>query len=316
MRTSGFTMVEVMIAALLATLAVASALTLIARGRSAHRITESRARLEETARTALDLLAFEVRMAGYLGPLAPGSPVMGATPVGSPAPDGLGVGGTCVDSLAIDLAEPIDGADDRYGAASGLGVGCPPSPNGRAAAGSDTLVLRRVSAEAGPPDAGRLQLEATLRTGRLFADGARTLSESSAVHDVETSVFYVSADTTDTPGFPSLRRKRLVGGTTPAFQDEELVSGVADLQVELGVDDISDGDDATDAYVALDAVPAGMRVRSARLWVLVQSDLPEPSAMMLPALEYAGRRIDATQSRRPRLLASRTIELRNPVPGP
>lgn len=313
MRSHGFTLVESMIAALLTVLIVASALTLVARGRAAHRSWESRSRLEETAGAALDLLAFEIRMAGFLGLLPPGSPVAGSSAVGAAAPAGLGVAGGCVPSLALDLAMPVAGADGAYAARPGLPVACPPSPSGRVVTGSDTLVLRRAAAEPGSPDAGRLQLESTRRAGRLITDGVPALGDAGRVHDLEVSVLYVSADTSGERGRPSLRRKRLIGGAAPAFQDEELVPGIADLQVEGGVD--LDGDGAEDACVTLDELGPGTRTLSLRLWVLVESDLPEAAALQRPALAYANRTIDASASRYPRLLASRVVELRNTGAG-
>ncbi len=90
-------------------------------------------------------------------------------------------------------------------------------------AGTDTLVLRHAAAEPAPAQAGRLQLETNLRSALLSANGAATLGPEGRRHDLEVGVYYVSRDSTGRRDWPSLRRKRLVGGTRPAFQDEELV---------------------------------------------------------------------------------------------
>jgi type IV pilus assembly protein PilW len=307
----GFTLVEVAIAALLMLLAVASALSLVARGRGAHRSAEVRVRLEETARAALDVLAYEVRLAGYLGPLTPGSPVAGAVRVGDPAPAELAVGGSCVEALALDLAAPLAGADSAYAAMPGMPLGCRPSPQGRAMPDTDTLVIRRASVEPAGLDPGRLQLEVTRRAGRLLSNGQPALGQRAEVHDLDVSAFYVSADSTGAPGHPSLRRKRLVGGAAPAFQDEELVAGVEDLQVEIGVDESGDGNDAADRYWPLHDVPVEARMRSVRIWVVVRSDLGEPLTTELAPLSYANRVLAGGRSRHARLLASRSVEMRN-----
>lgn len=309
MRARGFTLVEVLVGALLIVLLVSAALTLVARGRAAYRSQESHSRLEEAAAAALDLLAYEIRMAGFLGPLPAGSPVDGSAAVGTVPPEGLEVSGGCIASLALDLRAPLAGADAAYEARTGIPLGCPASPGGRIVPGADTLVLRRTAAEAGPVDAGRLQLEATGSAGRLMADGALAWGDAARVHDVEVSAFYVSADSTGERGRPSLRRKRLVGGTAPAFQDEELVPGVADLQVEVGVD--VDGDGTEDTRVPLDEVEPAHVVRSAHVWILVQGDLSDGAVASMPALSYANRTLAAGSSRFPRLLASRSVELRN-----
>lgn len=307
---AGFSLVEVMVAAVLVALAVAGALTLTAQGRRAHRTAEARGRLEDSARAALDLLAYEVRLAGYLGSLVPGSPVAGAIGVGSPAPPGLAVSGGCVDSLALDLAEPLAGADGAYQARPGLSLACPPSPNGRATPGSDTLVVRRAAVEASSPAKGRLQVESTRRLGRLVSDGSGELGAVATVHDLEVSVFYVSPDSTGSPGRPSLRRKRLVGGITPAFQDEELVSGIADLQVEAEF--VTDDAAAmASGVLPIGEVPAGARIRTLRMWVLAEGDMSDGAGVRRPPLAYANREWPARNSRTGHLVAHRVVEPRN-----
>jgi type IV pilus assembly protein PilW len=312
MRTSaGLSLVEVLVATTLVLLSVASALSLVARGRGAYRSVETRARLEETARAALDMLAYEVRLAGYLGQLVPGSTVQGSLTLGSaPSPD-LSVSGGCVDSLAVDTSTPLAGADGAYEAAPGVPLGCPPSPHGRVVPGSDTLVIRRAGVGAAGPDAGRLQLESTREAGRLMSDGSRELGDNSLVHDLEASVFYVSGDATGANGRPALRRKRLVGGSEPAFQDEELVPGIEDLQVEFARAASADGSGEGTGYLPIDAFPDGTPVQSVRLWVLVRDDTGEAMARRLPALAYANRQFGDELSRHPRLLAYRTIDVRN-----
>lgn len=309
-RSGGFTLVEVMVAALMLLLATAGALSMVAQGRRAHRAAEAQARMEEGARAALDLLAYELRMAGYAGRQPPGSAVAGASPVGASAAPGLETAGACVASLAVDLGSPIAGADAEYAARPGVPLGCAPSPAGRWVPGSDTLVLRRASVVATPLDPGRLQWETTRQGGRLFADGEQRL-QGSQVNDLEVSAYYVSADSTGRNGWPSLRRKRLVGGSAAAFQDEELVPGIADLQVEALVDPDSLDPGQAAGYLPLSAVPAAARIRSLRIWVLMQGDLPEGGSIALPGLSYANRILPPTQDRRRRLLASRSVAPRN-----
>jgi len=308
---SGFSLVEVMVSALLVALAVGSALTLVAQGRRAHRTAEARARLEESARAALDLLSYEVRLAGYQGLLPPGSPVDGSTAPGRSSPPGLDVAGGCVESLALDFAAPVTGADGAYAAALEMPLGCPPSPSGRTVPGSDTLVLRRAAVSPSGPAPGRLQLETTRRGGRLLTDGTHVLGPGAEFHDVEASAFYVSQDSTGSPGHPSLRRKRLVGGTSPAFQDEELVPGIGDLQVEASLAPGEEPGLPPGAYVPIGEVPAGARIATLRLWVLVQGDLADGASEWRPALAYANRTWPARSSRQARIVASRVIEPRN-----
>jgi hypothetical protein len=276
-RAAGLTLVEALVAMLLVLVVTAAALAFVARGRDAHRSGESVARLQESLDDAFEPLTDAIRMAGYLG-LAPATTTMvgGATPVGDAEPAGLAVAGGCVPSLALDLASPIAAADGVYRAAPDLSLGCRPSPRGRHVAGSDVLILRHAAAAAAGPVHGRLQIESTLRSARLVADGAGQLGPDARWHDLEVGVYYVSADSTGRDGWPSLRRKRLVGGARPGFQDEELVAGIADLQVELGLDDPADADDTIDRWSAPDSAPGGDLPRALRLTLEARSDVAEP----------------------------------------
>jgi hypothetical protein len=234
--------------------------------------------------------------------------VQGAQPLGTPEPAALAVSGRCGPSLAHDLARPVAAADGRYGASRTAALGCAAGPSGRVVPGADTLVVRHAGGDATSASAGRLQLESTRRGARLFADGERRLGPAGRVSALQASVYYVSADSTGAAGLTSLRRKRLVGGTRPAFEDEELLSGVADLQVEFG---IAAGAGPAQRYFSPADLPAGMPVRSVRLWLLLRSDRPEAREIDQPALAYANRSWPAERSRLRRLLATRSVALRN-----
>lgn len=275
-RASGLTLVEVMIAMLLVLVVTAAALAFVARGRGAQRAGESLARLEETLDDGFAVLEDAIRMAGYLGLAPAGSAVAGATSLGAPEPPELAVAGGCIASLALDLAHPVAASDGVYRAAPDAPMGCRPVPRGRHAPGSDLLILRHAAAQDSAPAAGRLQIESSLRAARLVADGAAALAATARWHDLEVGAYYVSADSTGRDGWPSLRRKRLVGGLRPAFQDEELVAGIADLQVEFGIDDAADIDDAVDRWVPSGETAAGGALRALRVTLEARSDVAEP----------------------------------------
>ncbi|MBM2854204.1 MAG: hypothetical protein HW417_1132 [Steroidobacteraceae bacterium] len=310
-RINGHTLVELMIAMLLVLIASAGSLALVARGRAAQRTGEAVAKLEETTDAAFTILVEELHMAGYLGLATPGSPVNGSSAIGVLEGPGLAVAGGCGDSLAHDLNRIISAADGTYRVDTAAPLRCGAGPIGRVIAGADTLTVRRASASASVPDAGRLQIESSLRAARLMTDGIAYLGTAARVHDLEVSVFYVSADSSAQRGWPSLRRKRLVGGTRPAFQDEELVTGVEDMQVEFGLDDMDDADDSIDRWVTPAAIPAQDTPRAIRLWIRARSDTPENPAMTLPALGYSNRVASSVSSRYRRKLSSRVIDLRN-----
>ena len=274
-RFAGLTLVEVLIAMLLVLAVITGSIAFVTRGRDSHRTSESLARLEEALDAAFVMLTDDLRLSGYLGLAPPGTPVDGASSLGTAERPDLAVAGGCGASLALDVGTAVSAASDAYAAAPGVALACRPSPLGRSATAADTLVTRHASVEPARPQAGRLQLESTLRAARLAADGGSVLGPEARRHDLESSVFYVSADSTGRREWPSLRRKRLVGGTRPAFQDEELVSGIADLQVMLGLDDPADPDVAVDRWVTpgdpgSDGVPRALRIEL-EAW----SDVPE-----------------------------------------
>jgi type IV pilus assembly protein PilW len=294
-QDAGLTLVEILVAMLLVLAVIAGSTTFVTRGRAAHRTGESLARLEESLDAAFTMIADEIRLAGYVGLAPPGTSVDGSSALGAAERADLAVAGACGPSLALDLASPVSAADAAYAALAGIPLGCRASPEGRVVAVADTLVVRHAAVEPSPAEDGRLQLETNLRAARLAADASATLGAEARRHDLDVSVFYVSSDSTGRRDWPSLRRKRLVGGTRPAFQDEELVSGIADLQVEFGLDDPADPDASVDRWVRPGEPTAGGVTRALRIELEARSDILERDQ---PAL-----------SRRKR--AARVVELRN-----
>lgn len=291
-RAIGLSLVELLVAMVVVLLVVAGSTAFVTRGRAAHRTSESLAQLEESLDAGFSLLVDEVRAAGYLGLAPPGSAVAGSSTLGSAERADLAVSGTCGRSLALDLAVPVAAVDGVYAAAPGIVLGCRPSPDGHAAPGRDTLILRHASAEPSRAQAGRLQLETNLRSATLAANGVATLGAGARWHDLEVSVFYVSADSTGRGNWPSLRRKRLVGGTRPAFQDEELVSGISDLQLSIGLDDPADADAGVDRWIAPGEATAGGVPRALRIELEAISDVAEPGLAGSPRRKRVARVVE------------------------
>jgi len=276
-RSTGLTLVEMLVAMLLVLAILAGSLAFVARGRAAQRSGDSLAALDETLDAAFSVLVEEIRLAGYLGLAPPASRVIGSSAAGTPESPGLEVAGNCGASLAHDLAFPIVAADGAFEMAPGLPIGCRPGPDGRRIVRSDTLILRHASSDPQRPEPGRLQLESTLRAAALVADGLGRLAADARWHNLEVGAYYVSADSTGRTAWPSLRRKRLVGGTRPAFQDEELVSGIADMQFEIGLDDPADADAAVDRWVTPAQPWQQAMPRALRVTLEAVSEIAEPS---------------------------------------
>jgi len=98
------------------------------------------------------------------------------------------------------------------------------------------------------------------------------LSPLTANHELHAYVYYIS-DYTDADGdeIPSLRRASLVN--SPLIQNQILVSGVADMQVQFGVD--VTGDQIVDRYDHPNVVTTDNNwnnVYAAKIWLLMRTD--------------------------------------------
>lgn len=308
-RARGLGLVELMVALALGTFVAVAALAVYARSAADARTNFALQRVHESARHAADALERELRGAGYYG-LAPDAlAIAGRARAGEPGAAPLQVTG-CTPSQALDLEHAVVAADGEYGLEPGLELEC--APYGRARDGADTLTVRRVRYEPGPPEPGRLQLASARTGGMLFADGRIPLVVPGVrVHDLEVGTYYVAEDSTGAPGVPSLRRKRLVGGAAgPSFQDEELAPGVEDLQVEFGLDG-PDPDEVPERY----ATPAERleeeTPRTVRFWLLVRADDRDPTWRTTTRFAYSNRvSVPANDAFR-RVLVSRTVFLRS-----
>ncbi len=107
---------------------------------------------------------------------------------------------------------------------------------------------------------------------------------------------------------PALRRKRLVAGQ---ILDEEVVSGVEDLQVRFGID--TNGDTNADTYVNPQANPAayGGPIVAATIWLRVRAEEPDFGFSDDRAYVYADVNQAALNDKFRRIVVSKTINLRN-----
>jgi len=100
------------------------------------------------------------------------------------------------------------------------------------------------------------------------------------------------------------------------FRDEEVLTGVEDLQVEFGVARADSGI-ARVHYVAPGvALAPGDRIVAVRLWLRIRSDVTEPGFQDDTTLSYANVRFTPSPAevRQRRILIERTVALRNLLP--
>lgn len=310
----------------LSALLVAGAAQLFVDGQKAYRANERVAELQEVARHALAVLALDLRMAGYWGLSHESARITGSAAPGEPTPAALvpaaaGIG-DCGPNWAIHLGQHVSALEDGYA------LDCP-AFNRRPQPDSDVLVIRRASVPTdSPPATPRLRIVANQAHGQLVIAPCADARNSACtrlpplptipgarVHDLIANAYYISRDATGRNGLPSLRRKRLVGSASgAAIQDEEIIAGIENLQVQLGVGDVA-GDGAV-RFVnpsEVDADDALHPIVAVRLWLLVRAESREPGFIDGQQREFpAGRLVAPPNDAIRRLLVTTTVYLRNP----
>jgi type IV pilus assembly protein PilW len=339
-ETRGFTLVELLVAMVIGLLTVIAALHLLATAREAYRVSERIARLQEQARSAFATIEPDIEMAGFYGfthaaetlqlirggdthaviapatslrqfPLVTGSALPAAV---TELPSGAH---SCGVNFAVDLSMPVQGSNNAFALGRSPGT-CNPY-QGHAQAGADTLTLRRVGTQLSAPEANRLQIYAVRNTSLtaqfLFADGQAPgpVDDDHEVHDLMVRTYYVARDSVGQRDFPALRVKSLTrSGGNIAFDEDEVMGGVEDLQVQFGIS--PDGSGRIDHYVDPGSPElASAQIVSVRVWLRVRTDEAEPAFEDARIYRYADVEFTPAGSERRfrRVLMSRTITLRN-----
>jgi type IV pilus assembly protein PilW len=271
------TLVELTVAMAIGLFLIGGALYVYSQSKNSYRAGDSLARLQESARFALDTLEPDIRLARYWG--------LNSEPARINVPAGIAItcDGVAPDWDPLDLDAAVQVKDDTYE------LNCP-SFRDAPRAGSDVLILRHAEPwRAGiepAAEAERLQVQTTLAQGRLFNNGIKPLGTppgvAASTNNVAINVYYVSNESSFDASLPSLRRLTL--GPNGEFDDQEVIPGVENLQVQLGVDTDRDGD--VDRYVdgnhplvtpgAVGFAPEG-QVIAVRVWMLVGTSADDPA---------------------------------------
>jgi type IV pilus assembly protein PilW len=312
-RAGGFNLPELMISLTLGLFLVAAFLLALQRCRASFAANESLARLQDSARHALSVLVPDIEHAGFYGfSHGPAMRLVGSLPAGANA---------CGTDFAVSLSVPAQGSDNTYRLGTDARDCAPTAAAGGPRAGTDTLTLRHASLSAVTPRAGRLQVYSQTRSIAapllLFADGRAPgpVDPDHEVHDLEVRTYYIANDSVQRPGWPALRVKALTESRGAAqFRDEEILPGVEDLQVEIGVaTETPDGTQRV-SYVAPDS-PRALEgsVVAVRLWLRICADVTEPGFSDGRVLTYANATFSPSpvEARQRRLLIERTVALRN-----
>jgi len=342
-RAAGVTLVELLVAMTIGLVLIIGATQVYVDSHTAYAVNDTTARLQENARYALSVLEPDVRMSGNWG-LTNFSDGIGGKALPTDAQLALGApaASTCGVNFPLLLGLPVQGTNDSYAATC--------AANSAAMPNADTITVRRASAITVPPAtaSGPLRICSTRTSGVLVTDisGAFCQDVNAQINNLIVNLYYVDQSSSQA-GVPSLRRKALNAG--PAFQDDEIVPGVEDLQVQYGVD-LTAGIGATGGAATeylnagatltnlLTSVTTPAQIVAVRIWLLVRSDAPESGFTDDRIYEYGDRLVqngttgdltsvaDNTKAYRPslsadnsftgvkryrHLLVSKTIQIRN-----
>lgn len=257
-RMQGFTLIELMLATLMATLLVAGALRLLVHGRIAWQTTENVATLEERAAFALTALEHDIRLAGYWGQHSDGSSIYVEPQVAARC------GGRDVSRWALDTGSAVQAENNTFS--------LPCQPGSGHVTNTDTLTLRHASQLPALPDEGRIQLYTNHQDGVVSQSGiAGTIKTGiEEIYNVEVHAWHLVRNSSEAD-LPALRRFTLVDGGE--IQSQEIIPGVENFQVTLGIDRDEDG--MVDGFVNPD-VTAEAPIVAVRYWLLLRSASPEP----------------------------------------
>ena len=286
--TSGFTLIEILVALALGVLILLALTILFSRNTGNHAELERTTRQLESARYSIDLLSEDLLHAGYFGEFNPNTltnPPDYQTPdpcAAVPAAQGWN---TAV--VPVQIPVPVQGF------APGAAPGC--LNNHRA--GTEVLVVRH--AETGAPTtvalstASNLYIQiarCTLDTTRIQAAAGGSAAFNLRLPDcatVNTSLrrlaqrsYYIATcnDCVADDGIPTLKRVEWIDGVQRTMSVAE---GVEDLQIEFGLDTAVPSDGVPDTFVAVGGVTGvapnlWQNVVSVRVHLLTRSTQPTP----------------------------------------
>jgi len=297
-REAGLSLIEMMVTLVIGALLIIGVVAMFSQTRTTYRTNETVVRMQENLRFILSQMEPDLRMTGSWGMHSTGPNVDVPAGITVSCPDGSNISAWLLNNL-----EPVEASNGAYS------LPCATPPDAPYLDGTDVLVVRHASGEAVAPAAGMVQIHSDRLDSRVFDDGAGP--GGCCVFNWQTNAYYVSSGSSLGAGVPSLRRKTLAGSV---WQDEELVAGVENLQVQLGVDTDADGVvdryvDPGNALVSPLAFPA--RIIAVRLWLMMRAEAPDDTFSEANSYDFADVAGYAPGDRFRRQLVSKTIVLRN-----
>lgn len=303
-QSYGFSLVELLLAMVVGLVIVGGVFSLHSATRKTQLSSEVQMDMVADARFAIDIIAYDLRHTGMWG----ATNNDGLIECRSTAPCTTGVSipiaaaADCTAGWHYNLSRPIFATDGTVGNPySGTCIGS----GENYVTGTDVLEVRYADSNYEDPltgtektlSIGQTYVRSNFSSGRVFT-GATAPALSSHESSPQTHnyalhayAYYVSDYTDSTgDGIPSLRRAALVNG--PKIQNQTLVSGVADLQVQFGIDldgvKDANGNMSVDSYVDPGPGTNWIDVYSAKIWLLMRSDKKQIGVNTAKSFSIAG----------------------------
>lgn len=339
-KQRGLSLIELLVALAIGGFLIIGAVTVQTNTRKTFTVSENQARLQETARFVLSVIEPDVQLAGLMGfsnnpnglRIKTGGTYAFASDLrmGKGATSGIpAVLEGCGTNYVLDVGTAIRADNGSWTMTCG-------AQGGGFVTGTDTLTVRRTSVAKAAAEPGRIQLYSNRlvpNDAQMFMDGAAPAATKDKMMEVRNLImqaYYISRDSDGRPGLPSLRLKQISAKTgVGEWLDQEIVRGVEDFQVELGVDPGQDTDgngavDDDDANGLPDVVNGDVaryvqpgsailntaQVVAVRIWVRVRAEELEQGFQDNRTYVYGSTNFTANDGYR-RVLMSRTIFIRN-----
>lgn len=289
-RIHGFSMVELMVAMVITLILMAGVSQIFLSSKKSYTIQDTLGRLQENGRYAMEVIATDLRRAGYWGGNADINKIEDNTPAGVLNGNKIATDdGTCANTdWARMLSRPVFGKDDdrtNYSCLQTLATGISHVGDILVTRYAAPWVAGSITTPFSTINPNQFFIRSTLFSGKLFRfqdEAANTIAVGTVMRTAElvSNGYYLhnstNIDPNKCPGsatIPSLYRIGLVNG---ALQSEEIAYGVDQFQVRYGQDTNGDGsvDSYVDAPTAADTTGWG-QVIAARIWLLMRAECPD-----------------------------------------
>lgn len=309
-KSAGFSLIELMIAMLLSILLLGGTVVLFEQGKRNSVQNEAIARMQESGRYALRLLARDISMGGFYG---------GVQDFTAFALTNEGAAVTSDCNSILDLSEQMTFMDDPTGAEVNAAFSCISASDIQTAANyeTDVIAIKRVlDAPAATTSDDKIYIAADTVRAILFGGTSNSSStpqppsgpmENSQVWEYTKYIYYIQ-DAGLNDGIPTLCREILL--TDAGMTQQCLVEGIENLQIEFGID--TDINFVPEYYTANPSAAEMDGAVTARVYVLVRSHREIVDYVNDKTYQLGSKSLDPLNDGFYRRVFSTTVKIRNP----